>query len=106
MNYEEFLGLARILMADAAVLLGSIIMLISCIGMVRLPDFFTRSHAIGKGMTLGISLLLIGLWLSTPNVSGLKILVAIFFQFVTIPVASHLLSMLAYRGVEGESVDD
>ena len=71
-----------------------------------MPDFFTRSHSIGKGMTLGISLLLIGLWLSSPNVSGLKIIIAIFFQFVTIPVASHLLSQLAYRRIEGEDIDD
>ncbi len=83
------------------ILTGSLVMLVSCIGMARLPDFYTRSHAVGKGMTLGISLLLIGLWAApTPQVAGLKIFVAIFFQFVTIPVASHLLMQLAYRRQE------
>ena len=85
-------------LSGLTVLAGSLIILVACIGIARLPDLFTRAHAVGKGMTLGISLMLLGLWLDPhTNVSGLKILAAVFLQFVTIPVASHLLARLAWR---------
>lgn len=82
----------------ALVLLGCFVLLIAAIGIVRLPDVYCRSHALGKGMTLGISLLLLALWLHLGTESaGIKVPLAIAFQFATIPVASHLLSRGAYR---------
>ncbi len=79
-------------------LLGALLVLVAMIGTVRFPDVFCRAHALGKGLTLGLMVLLFGLWLD-PNteVSGLKVIAAIFFQFVTLPVASHLLARLAYE---------
>lgn len=76
-------------------LAGASIVLISMIGVVRLPDPFCRAHALGKGLTLGLGLLLASLWvdLGLAN-AGLKILAAILFQFITLPVASHLLARL------------
>jgi len=77
---------------------GSIWILIASIGLVRLPDLLCRSHAMGKAMTLGITMVLlaVGLHLELED-AGLKVFLAILFQFLTIPVASHLLSLLAYR---------
>lgn len=78
-------------------LLGALIVLVAMIGTVRFPDVFCRAHALGKGLTLGLMVLLCGLWLDpATEVSGLKILAAIFFQFVTLPVASHLLTRLSF----------
>ncbi|MCC5833503.1 MAG: monovalent cation/H(+) antiporter subunit G [Opitutales bacterium] len=80
------------------ILSGAIFILISAVGIYKLPDVFCRSHALGKGMTLGISLVLIGLWIHLGlQDAGVKVPLAILFQFVTIPVASHLLAQLAYR---------
>ena len=79
-------------------LAGSLIVLISVLGMVRFPDVFCRAHALGKGLTLGLMVLLVGLWLDPDTqFSGLKIVAAIIFQFMTLPVASHLLVRLAYE---------
>jgi multicomponent Na+:H+ antiporter subunit G len=89
------MGLREFLIA-VFLLAGAFVVLVSMIGLVRLPDPFCRAHALGKGMTLGISLLLLSLWLSLGQDAGLKVLAAIFFQFLTIPVASHLLARLAY----------
>lgn len=79
-------------------LLGSVVILIAALGVLRLPDAPCRSHALGKGMTLGIMLILIGLWifLGTEE-SGIKLPIAVLFQFLTIPIASHLLIRLAWR---------
>lgn len=79
---------------------GAFFVLASAIGIVRLPDVLCRSHALAKAMTLGISLMLAGLWLQLdPDESGngLKIALAVFFQLLTIPVSSHLLSLLAWE---------
>lgn len=78
-------------------LLGALLVLVAMIGTVRFPDVFCRAHALGKGLTLGLMVLLGGLWLDpATEVSGLKILAAVFFQFVTLPVASHLLTRLSF----------
>lgn len=78
--------------------LGAIVMLITMIGVTRFPDVYCRAHALGKGMTLGITLMLMSLWIDLgPQVAGLKVVAAIFFQFLTIPVASHLIALAAYR---------
>ncbi len=79
-------------------LLGCVVVLIAMVGVVRLPDLFCRAHALGKGLTLGLMLILFGLWLEPDtHVSGLKIIAAIIFQFLTLPVAGHLLARLAYE---------
>ncbi len=76
---------------------GVFFVVLAAIGVLRLPDLYCRAHALGKAMTLGLTCLLLGLGFAVPGVSWFKIAVAILFQFVTIPVASHLLCLAAYR---------
>lgn len=77
--------------------LGACIVLIAMIGTLRLPDVFCRSHSLGKGLTLGLTLLLTGLWIDLGPEAGLKIAAAIFFQFLTLPVSAHLVAGLSRR---------
>lgn len=80
------------------ILSGSAFILISAIGVIKLPDVFCRSHALGKGLTLGITLVLFGLWAHLGlERAGVKVPLAVLFQFTTIPVAGHLIAQLAYR---------
>lgn len=80
------------------ILSGSSFILISAIGVIKLPDVFCRSHALGKGLTLGITLVLFGLWAHLGlERAGVKVPLAVLFQFTTIPVASHLIAQLAFR---------
>lgn len=86
------------LVSAIIILTGSLVILVAMIGTVRLPDVFCRSHALGKGLTLGLVLLLIGLWIDLGSeAAGLRIPAAIFFQFLTLPVASHLAASLSYQ---------
>lgn len=81
-----------------AVLGGSLLMLIASIGLLRLPDVLCRSHAVAKALTLGIFLMLSALWMNLEGEeASLKIILAIFFQLVTIPLASHLVGLLAFK---------
>ena len=83
---------------------GCGIILLSAIGILRLPDALCRSHALGKGMTMGLILVLVGLWFFLGlEVAGIKIPLAVAFQFLTIPIASHLLIRLAHRRTKSQT---
>ncbi len=85
------------LAAGFCLLAGLFFVVVAAVGVLRLPDLYCRAHALGKAMTLGIIFLLLALGLRVEEASWLKIAIAIVFQFVTIPVASHLLCLAAYR---------
>lgn len=76
---------------------GLFFLFVAAVGVWRLPDVYCRAHALGKAMTLGVILLLIGFELLVPEMSWWKVVVAILFQLVGIPVASHLLCLIGYR---------
>ena len=85
-----------LLISAVLALLGSLTILAAMIGLVRLPDVYCRAHALGKGLTLGLGVLFVSLWIDLGlGNTGLKILAAILFQFITLPVASHLLARLS-----------
>ncbi|MEU3202820.1 monovalent cation/H(+) antiporter subunit G [Streptomyces cyaneofuscatus] len=80
------------------VLLGAAICLLGVIGMLRLPDVLSRSHAATKPQTLGIILVLAGVALRLRTGMDFATLALIgFFQMLTGPVASHLVARSAYR---------
>ena len=76
---------------------GCLLMLVAGVGVVKFPDVYCRAHALGKAMTLGIIFLLVAMGLLLEDLSWGKVAVGIGFQLVTIPVASHLLCLAAYR---------
>ena len=92
MSVGEIIALA----GSAIVLLGSLFLVIGAIGMIRMPDVFTRLHAASVADTVGVGLILLGLIL----VSGLtlvsfKLAFLAAFLFLTGPVASHAVARAA-----------
>ncbi|HVM35724.1 MAG TPA: monovalent cation/H(+) antiporter subunit G [Actinomycetota bacterium] len=86
------------LVAYVLIMAGAIQMLLAGIGVLRLPDVFSRMHAGTKAASLGVACVLAGIALLTPDaVARLKLVVAIAFQFLTAPVAAHLIGRAAYR---------
>jgi multicomponent Na+:H+ antiporter subunit G len=84
----------------AAILLvgGTVFLLVSCVGLLRLPDFYTRAHAVGKAETLGSMLVLIGLAIyNGAALSSLKLLLILVIIAVTNPTATHALTRAAMR---------
>lgn len=68
------------------------------IGVIRLPDFFTRLHAAGMTDTLGAELILFALILQADGWQMIaKLLLVAFFLFVTSPTATHAVAHAAYR---------
>ena len=80
------------------VIAGLFFMGLTALGLLRLPDFFTRAHAASKSETLGISLILIGLMFeSGASLTTFKIALVIIFVFLANPVSSHLLTRSAIK---------
>ncbi len=77
-------------------MVGLAFMLIGSIGILRLPDFFSRTHAASKVDTVGIIVLLVGIAVvEGATINSAKILVAIIFLCLTNPVAAHALARAA-----------
>lgn len=73
-------------------------LLVSTVGLLRLPDFFSRTHAVGKSETLGALLFLVALGIhSGPNLHTAKLALIIFLIAVTNPTGIHTLTRAALR---------
>lgn len=86
--------------AFACALLGSgfFFILTGALGILRLPDFYTRLHAMGKSDTLGVALMVMGTAvLEGATLNGLKIVLIIFFVALANPTATHALGRAAHR---------
>lgn len=71
------------------------------VGVIRLPDFYTRLHAAGMTDTLGAELILFALILQSDNWQVIaKLLLVAFFLFVTSPTATHAVANAAYKAGE------
>ena len=82
--------------SDFVVLIGAAFTLIGGIGVVRLPDFFTRIHAGGVTDTLGAGLILTGLGIQAgASPITVKLLLILLFLWLTSPTATHALANAA-----------
>jgi multicomponent Na+:H+ antiporter subunit G len=76
---------------------GSAFAIIGAIGLIRLPDFYTRIHAAGVTDTLGAALILIGCAVQAgPNLLAVKLIMVWSFIYLTGPAATHALGKAAY----------
>jgi multicomponent Na+:H+ antiporter subunit G len=73
--------------------------LISSLGIVRMPDFFTRIHAGAKASTLGFLLLVIGAGVLQPSWAP-KLLAVGALLLLTNPIGASVLARAAYRSKE------
>jgi multicomponent Na+:H+ antiporter subunit G len=81
---------------------GSVFVLIGGVGLIRLPDFYTRIHAAGITDTMGAWLILIGLMFSAGwTLVTVKLVMLLYFLAATSPLSSHALAKAAFlRGLD------
>lgn len=85
--------------AFAAVLIvaGAFFVMVSGVGVVRLPDLFMRMHAATKAGTLGAGLVLFAAAVFFGDITVIvKGIVVFMFLLLTAPVAAHVLGRAAY----------
>jgi len=80
---------------------GGVFCVTGALGLVRMPDFYTRMHAASVIETLGAGLILLGLLLQAGlTLIAVKLLMIGLLIFFTSPTATHALAKAAYaRGV-------
>jgi len=77
-------------------LAGTAFSIIGGIGLIRLPDLFSRMHGSGITDTAGAGLILTGLMLhSGASLVTFKLFAVLFFLYVTSPTATHALARSA-----------
>jgi multicomponent Na+:H+ antiporter subunit G len=89
-------------LSAACLLAGSFLCITGGVGLLRLPDFFSRVHAAGVTETLAAPLLLSGLMLQMDwSLDLLKVLLILMFILATNPTASHAMAKAALHGGQG-----
>lgn len=91
---------------------GVLFSLVTALGLIRLPDVYTRTHAASKSSTLGVMCILLGVFLHfllVDDTFAPQLIVAIAFLFMTSPVAGHMIGRASYMTgikVAEETVQD
>lgn len=83
------------LIGSIVVLIGAFFLFSAGLGLLRMPDTYTRIQAGTKASTLGNVLVLAGLGVYHPD-WAIKLLVVAYFVLMTNPLSSHALSRAAY----------
>lgn len=71
---------------------------VAAVGVLRMPDFYTRLHAVAKAETLGVVLTAVALivWVG-PSLLALKIGFVAAFLFLANPTSTHAIGRAALR---------
>lgn len=101
MNFSDILifGLTiRELIATILLLIGFFFIAISAIGVIRLPDFYSRLHSSGIGETLGLMISFLGLAVFEGlNLMTIKLLIVFLLVFLANPIGTHILGQAAIK---------
>ncbi|MBD3226509.1 MAG: Na+/H+ antiporter subunit G [Caldithrix sp.] len=90
---------------------GSFFILLSAIGILRMPDLYMRISATTKAVTLGVGLISVAaaLFFGSIDITSKAVLI-VFFLFLTAPVAGHILARAGfYEGAplwEGSKINE
>mgnify|MGYP000276020344 FL=1 len=89
------MAVVRLILTAAFMVLGLFVCCVGVYGVFKLKYAANRMHAAALNDTMGISLCLVGLAISAPDVfTALQILLVVVFLWLASPVASHLLCRL------------
>ena len=88
----------QIIISILFVSLGIFFMLVGSIGIIRLPDFYSRTHSVSKSDTLGIIFVILGLVIYEGfTQSSLKLILIVLFIALSNPVGTHALARAAMK---------
>ena len=81
---------------------GGLAVIIGALGLVRLPDVYSRIHASGVVDTAGVALMVLGMILLAPSwLVVVKLVFIGIFLFFTSPIAGHAIAQVAHdQGVK------
>ncbi|MAA70594.1 MAG: Na+/H+ antiporter subunit G [Bermanella sp.] len=86
------------LLISVLIVAGAVFVFVGSLGLVKLPDFYTRLHGPTKATTLGMGCLLVASMTLVTNQNGflsLHELLITLFLLITAPVTAHMLAKTA-----------
>ena len=87
------------LLSGLCLLLGGVLCITGGVGLLRMPDFFSRVHAAGVTETLAAPLLLIGLMLQMElSLDTAKVIMIMLLVLATNPTATHAMAKATLHG--------
>ena len=82
----------------ASIVVGSVFCIIGAVGVIRMPDVFTRMHAASLIETMGAGMILLGLGFQAGlTLVALKLFIIFAFLFFTNPTTTHALARALYH---------
>ncbi len=79
------------------VLLGGLFSLLAAVGLLRMPDLYTRMQSATKAGTLGVACTAAGAAVHfRDSIAAVDGIIVVLFFFLTAPVASHLIARASY----------
>ncbi|QSG03105.1 monovalent cation/H(+) antiporter subunit G [Natranaeroarchaeum sulfidigenes] len=90
------------------VAIGIFFIFVAAVGILRLPDVYSRAHAATKADTFGAGFTVVGvaLYFGTPG-EALRAGLLLVFIYYTNPTAAHAITRAAYsRGIDVWTADD
>lgn len=96
------------ILAGILMVAGAFFALVGGIGLIRLPDFYTRMHAAGITDTLGAGLVLVGLMLCGGlSLATVKLLMILAVLLITSPTSAHAVARAALmNGLKAKLAED
>lgn len=92
------LDFAVALVVAVMLVAGGIFTLLAAVGIVRLPDVYTRMHAASKAGTVGSGLMLVAAGIHSLDVAiFMRALAGFVFFVLTAPIAAHLVARAAHK---------
>ena len=98
MNYLELITLNNLtnFIGACFVIYGCFMVFTSAIGMLRMPDFFTKCHAAGVADSFGCPIIILGLaFYANLTDIQIKLVLLFFFIFITSPISTYCISQSA-----------
>jgi len=97
-----------VILVSVLLLAGALFVLIGAIGLVSLPDFYTRLHAPTKATTLGVGCMALAsvIHFAGQGGSSMHELLILAFLFMTAPISAHLMMKTAlHLGLQERSLE-
>ena len=92
-------GLITAWAAAALLAVGGLFMLLAAVGVLRMPDVFTRMQATSKAATLGVGCMMLAVAVYFGDLAvATRAMAVVLFTFLTAPIGAHMIGRAAYVG--------
>jgi multicomponent Na+:H+ antiporter subunit G len=103
--------MVRDLLVTALMIVGATLMLLAAVGVLRMPDVYSRMQSSTKASTLGVGCMLLAVAIAFADLAILtRAMLIVAFIFLTAPISAHMIGRAAYYvGVplwEGTTIDE